>query len=242
MLAYPAVDVLDGNVVRLAQGDFERSTTYASAPLEAAQAWAEQGAERLHIVDLDGARRGEPVNLPSVRAIVEQTGLFVQLGGGLRSPEAVDAAAATGVARVIIGTAAFDGSRTLEHALERHGDERIVVSVDAHSGLVAQAGWLEISTMTSVSAVEQLVARGVRHFIYTDVERDGTFEGPDLETVRQVADLVGGDLLYAGGIGSLEHLRALAALAHPRLAGVIIGKALYERHFTLPEAIEALRT
>ena len=242
MLTYPAVDVLDGNVVRLAQGDFERRTTYASAPLEVARGWAEQGAERLHIVDLDGARRGEPVNLRSVRAIVEQTGLFVQLGGGLRSTEAVDAAAATGVARIIIGTAAFDGSQMLEHALARYGDDRIIVSVDAHSGLVAKEGWLEISTMTSVTAVMALLERGVKHFIYTDVERDGTFEGPDLEAVQEIADLITGDLLYAGGIGSLEHLHALVGLGHARLAGVIVGKALYEHHFTLAQAIEALRT
>ena len=111
MLAYPAVDVLDGNVVRLSQGDFERSTTYASTPLDAALAWVEQGAERLHVVDLDGARAGEPVNLASVRAIVEQSGVPVQLGGGLRSIAAVDLAASTGVARIIIGTAALDGSR-----------------------------------------------------------------------------------------------------------------------------------
>lgn len=242
MLAYPAVDVLDGNVVRLAQGDFERSTTYASAPIEAALAWAEQGAERLHVVDLDGARRGEPVNLESVRAIVQETGLFVQLGGGLRSSEAVAAAAATGAARIIIGTGAFDGSRMLEHALERYGDERIIVSVDAHRGLVAKEGWFEISTMTSVAAVAALLERGVKHFIYTDVERDGTFEGPNLDAVRQIADLVSGELLYAGGIGALEHLRALVGLDHPRLAGVIIGKALYEQHFTLAQAMEALRT
>jgi phosphoribosylformimino-5-aminoimidazole carboxamide ribotide isomerase len=240
MLAYPAVDVLDGNVVRLSQGDFERSTTYASTPLDAALAWVEQGAERLHVVDLDGARAGEPVNLASVRAIVEQSGVPVQLGGGLRSVAAVDLAASTGVARIIIGTAALDGSHTLEHALERHGADRIVVSVDAHSGLVAKEGWLAISDITTAAAVAALVERGVEHFIYTDVARDGTFEGPDVATVRELADIVSGDLLYAGGIGSLEHLRALVALDHPRLTGVIIGKALYEDHFTLAQAIEAL--
>ena len=240
MLAYPAVDILDGNVVRLAQGDFERSTTYAIAPHEAAAAWTQQGAERLHIVDLDGARAGEPVNLEGVRRIVTETGLPVQLGGGLRSTEAVDAAAATGVARIIIGTAAFDGSHVLEQSLARHGPDRIIVSVDAHSGLIAKDGWLEISMTPTVTAVQELLARGVKHFIYTDVERDGTFEGPDVATVRKIADAISGDLLYAGGIGSLDHLRALVELRHPQLAGVIIGKALYEHHFTLAQAIEVL--
>jgi phosphoribosylformimino-5-aminoimidazole carboxamide ribotide isomerase len=240
MRAYPAVDILDGHVVRLAQGDFARSTTYASAPLDAARAWAEQGAEQLHIVDLDGARRGEPVNIASVREIVAETGLFIQLGGGLRSSEAVDAAAATGVHRMIIGTAAFDGSPMLEHALHHYGPERVTVSVDARSGLVAKQGWLETSTTPTATAVGELVARGVTHFIYTDVERDGTLAGPNLEAVGEVAAVIGGDLLYAGGIGELDDLRALVELGHPRLAGVIIGKALYERRFTLAQAMAAL--
>jgi phosphoribosylformimino-5-aminoimidazole carboxamide ribotide isomerase len=242
MRAYPAVDILDGQVVRLAQGDFERSTTYGAAPAEAAREWGRQGAEWLHVVDLDGARAGAPVNLASVREIVAETGLFVQLGGGLRSREAVDAAAATGVHRLIIGTAALDGSQLLEHALAEHGPERITVSVDARGGLVARDGWLETSTTTTLAAVGELVGRGVKHFIYTDVERDGTLEGPNLDAVGEFADAIDGELLCAGGIGSLEDLRALVELRHPRLAGAIIGKALYEHRFTLAQAIEALRT
>jgi phosphoribosylformimino-5-aminoimidazole carboxamide ribotide isomerase len=239
VILYPALDILDGKVVRLAQGDFDRKTTYASEPLDVARTWAQAGAERLHVVDLDGARKGAPVNLASVAAIAAQTGLWVQLGGGLRSTEAVDAAAAAGARRLIIGTAAFDGSHMLEDALARHGTERIAVSVDAHGGLVATGGWLEISTLPSVAAVRSLVQRGVRSFIYTDVERDGMFEGPDLEIVGQIADAIEGELVYAGGIGSLEHLRALVALGHPRIGGIIVGKALYEEHFTLAEAIAA---
>jgi len=242
VIVYPALDILDGKVVRLAQGDFDRRTIYASAPLEAARAWAERGAERLHIVDLDGARRGDPVNLESVASIVAETGLWVQLGGGLRSLEAVERAAATGVERVIIGTAAFDGSGMLERALERYGSERIAVSVDAHGGLVVKQGWLEISALPSAAAVAELVSRGVRQFIYTDVERDGMLEGPNLEVVAQIANAINGELLYAGGIGSVDHLRALAGLGHPRLAGVIVGKALYEEQFTLSEARSALCT
>jgi phosphoribosylformimino-5-aminoimidazole carboxamide ribotide isomerase len=240
VILYPAVDILDGQVVRLAQGDFERSTTYASEPLDVARKFAAAGARWLHVVDLDGARSGEPVNLDSVRAIVAQTGLSVQLGGGLRSFEAIDEALAAGARRVIIGTAAFNGSHVLEQALERHGSDRVVVSVDALDGLVAQDGWVEISTLASETALAELAARGAAHFIYTDVERDGMLDGPDLEGLTRLADALQGDLLYAGGVGSLEHLRALRALGHTRLAGVIVGKALYEGRFTLPDAQAAL--
>jgi phosphoribosylformimino-5-aminoimidazole carboxamide ribotide isomerase len=236
---YPALDILDGRVVRLAQGDFERSTTYAAAPLDAARDWAAQGAERLHIVDLDGARAGGPVNLESVAAIVRETGLEVQLGGGLRTLAALDAAIAAGASRVVIGTAAFDGSDFLERALEAHG-ERVVVSVDSRGGSVATAGWTESIELGPVAAVEALAIRGARDFIYSDIDRDGMLEGPDTQAVVAVAAAVPGELIYAGGIGELAHLGELASLHSGRLAGVIVGKALYEGRFTLAEAGAAL--
>jgi phosphoribosylformimino-5-aminoimidazole carboxamide ribotide isomerase len=241
VILYPAVDILDGHVVRLAQGDFARSTTYASEPVEAARAWAAAGAERLHIVDLDGARAGMPVNLESVRAIAAETGLEVQLGGGLRTPEALNAATAAGAARLVIGTAAFDGTDFLDSALRRYG-ERIVVSVDSRGGTVATAGWTETIEFGPVAAIEALAMHGVANFVFSDVNRDGTLEGPDLATVRQIADAVPGELTYAGGVGTIDDLRALAQLAHPRLAGVIVGKALYEQRFTVAEANAVLCT
>ncbi|HUB75954.1 MAG TPA: 1-(5-phosphoribosyl)-5-[(5-phosphoribosylamino)methylideneamino]imidazole-4-carboxamide isomerase [Solirubrobacteraceae bacterium] len=241
MRLYPALDILDGAVVRLAQGDYGRSTTYATEPLAAAREWREAGAERLHVVDLDGARAGAPVNLASVAAIVRETGLEVQLGGGLRSPAAVEAALAAGSSRVVIGTAAFDGSDFLERVLDAHG-ERIAVSVDARGGSVATSGWTQTIELAAVAAVEALVARGATRFIYSDVDRDGMLAGPDTAAVAAIADAVPGDLTYAGGIGELAHLRELAALRHPRLSGVIVGKALYEHAFTLAEAEAALCT
>lgn len=235
MILYPAIDILDGHAVRLVQGDFGQSTTYASDPLEAAKTWARDGAERLHIVDLDGARLGEPVNLDHVRAIAHATGLAIQLGGGLRSPEAVDAAVAAGAGRVVIGTAAFGDSRLLERALGAHGD-RVVVSVDARNGHLATAGWIESESLSPTDAVAALGERGVRNFIYTDVERDGMLGGLDLDTLRAIADHVPGELLYAGGVGELADLVALKDLAHPALVGVIVGKALYEKRFTIAAA------
>jgi phosphoribosylformimino-5-aminoimidazole carboxamide ribotide isomerase len=239
---YPALDILDGHVVRLAQGDFDRSTTYGAEPLAAAKLWAKAGADRLHIVDLDGARAGHPVNLDGVRAIVQETGLEVQVGGGLRSIEAIDAALAAGASRVIIGTAAFNDPYLLTEALERHG-KKIAVSVDARKGIVATAGWLEATDLQALDAIRALDNRGVSTIIYTSVDRDGTMEGPDTADVSEIADAVGDALLiYAGGIGSLDDLRALAQLERPELAGVVVGKALYENRFTLAEAEAALCT
>jgi phosphoribosylformimino-5-aminoimidazole carboxamide ribotide isomerase len=236
VILYPALDILDGQVVRLAQGDFARSTTYAAEPLEAARQWAAAGAERLHIVDLDGARRGEPANLEKIAGIVRDTGLEVQVGGGLRTLAAIDAALASGAARAVIGTAAFNDPQLLAAALERHG-KRIAVSVDARNGVVTTAGWRETTEIAAVEAVRALASEAV---IYTDVERDGMLEGPDLEGLAALSEAFAGELIYAGGIGTLEHLRALAGLGAGRLTGVIVGKALYEGRFTIAEARAAL--
>jgi phosphoribosylformimino-5-aminoimidazole carboxamide ribotide isomerase len=238
---YPAVDILDGHAVRLAQGDYDQRTTYASDPLEAALSWAAAGAERLHVVDLDGARAGAPVNLEHVRRIASETGLEIELGGGLRAAEAIDAAIAAGASRVVLGTAAFGATDLLERAIAKHG-ERVVVSVDARGGRVATAGWTETTGLETLDAVRALNARGVRNLIYTDVDRDGMLDGLDVSEIARIADAVDGELLCGGGIGQLSDLRVLAALKHPRLAGVIVGKALYEKRFTIAEANAVLCT
>jgi phosphoribosylformimino-5-aminoimidazole carboxamide ribotide isomerase len=239
VILYPAIDILDGNAVRLVQGDFEQRTQYAADPLDAALAWQRAGARRLLVVDLAGARLGSPVNLDSVRRIVEATGLPVQLGGGLRSAAAIAEAFQSGVQRVVLGTAAFTDEQLLSAALAEHG-EQIVVSVDVRGGMVSTAGWTRTGTLDAVAAVGALVQRGVRSFAYTDVDRDGMLGGLAWEAITAVADAVEGELLYSGGIGSLADLRALVALRHPRLVGVIAGKALYEGRFTIAEAQEAL--
>jgi phosphoribosylformimino-5-aminoimidazole carboxamide ribotide isomerase len=241
VILYPALDILDGQVVRLSQGDFDRAKTYAGDPVAAAREWAAQGAEWLHVIDLDGARAGFPVNLASVKAITEQTGLAIQTGGGLRSIEAIDAVLAGGAQRAIIGTAAFKDPDLLDRALERHG-ERIIVSIDARNGNVATSGWLEDTELKALDATRQLSARGVATVIYTDIDRDGMLGSPDLEALTPIADAAGRELIYAGGIGSLEDLQALKGLNHPKLAGVVTGKALYEGRFTIAEASAALCT
>jgi phosphoribosylformimino-5-aminoimidazole carboxamide ribotide isomerase len=240
VILYPAIDILEGHAVRLVQGDFERRTEYAADPLDAARAWAAAGATRLHIVDLDGARSGAPLNLEHVERIVAETGLPVQLGGGLRSRAAIAAAFAAGAGRIVMGTAAFADDALLADAVADYG-ERVVVSVDVRGGIVSTAGWTQTGSLTAVAAVRELVQRGVRSFVYTDVDRDGMLEGPDLAGVAAVAAaLEQGEVLYSGGIGALSDLEALVALGSPRLVGVIAGKALYEQRFSVAEAEAAL--
>jgi phosphoribosylformimino-5-aminoimidazole carboxamide ribotide isomerase len=238
MILYPAIDILDGRAVRLVEGRFEDATTYHDDPLAAARSWAEAGARFLHVVDLDGARSGEPASLEHLRRIAE-LGVPVQYGGGLRTLDAVRAALAAGAERAIVGTAAFQDIDFLDDIVATHGS-RIVVSVDVKDGMIATSGWTQTTELPAGDAIRRLTARGVRSFVYTDVSRDGKLTGPDLEGVEQVAAAVRGRFLYSGGIGSLDDLRALARLRRLNLAGVIAGKALYEKKFTLAEGQAAL--
>ncbi len=239
MILYPAIDILDGRAVRLVEGRFEDATTYHDDPLEAARSWVAAGARFLHVVDLDGARSGEPRSLDHLERIVAETGVPVQYGGGLRTVGAVRDALGAGADRAIVGTAAFRDVDFLDEIVTTHGS-RIVVSVDVKDGMIATSGWTHTTELPAGDAIRRLTARGVRSFVYTDVSRDGRLTGPELDGVRRVAEAVRGKFLYSGGIGSLDHLRALAQLRRVNLAGVIAGKALYEKKFTLAEGQAAL--
>jgi phosphoribosylformimino-5-aminoimidazole carboxamide ribotide isomerase len=239
MILLPAIDILDGKAVRLARGEFARQTVYDADPLEAARRWAAAGARALHVVDLDGARAGRPVNLGQVERIADELQIPVQVGGGLRSIAAVQAALDAGAARVVLGTAVYRDRDLLEEALARLG-ERLVVSVDARGGRPAAAGWTEELEIPATEVIKRLGEHGVRRFVYSSIDRDGMLAGPDLEAARTVAAAVRGSFLYSGGISSLEDLRALRALGQPNLAGVIVGKALYERRFTVGQGQRAL--
>jgi phosphoribosylformimino-5-aminoimidazole carboxamide ribotide isomerase len=239
MILYPAIDIMDGHAVRLVQGRFEDATTYADSPVEAARSWVEAGARFLHVVDLDGARAGEPRSIEHLREIVQATGVPVQYGGGLRTVEAVREALRSGAERAILGTAAFRDVDFLDECLKAFGP-RIVVSVDARAGKVATAGWTETTDLPVEDAIRHLGGRGVRSFVFTSVDRDGGLQGPDLDEVKRVSAAVRGRFIYSGGIGSAEHLSDLAALRRVNLAGVIAGKALYERKFTVAEGQAAL--
>ncbi len=238
MNLYPAIDILGGNAVRLIKGDFEAKKVYDQDPLSAARAFAQEGARYLHVVDLDGAKSGEPVNIEHLRAIVDELALPVQFGGGLRSDAAIEAALEAGAARVMIGTAAFTAPELLERALETHGADRLVVSVDARRGYVATHGWQAATAQSVGAAIESQRRRGVRHFVYTDIDHDGMLDGPDYdETASAAAEAGEGNLILSGGVGELGHLRSLVEIP---LDGVIVGKALYERRFTVAEALAVL--
>jgi phosphoribosylformimino-5-aminoimidazole carboxamide ribotide isomerase len=237
MELYPAVDILDGKAVRLVQGDYGRKTEYAADPLDAARRWVEGGARRLHVVDLDGARDGRPVNMAHLERIAAELGVPVQYGGGLRSAPDVDAALGAGASRIVLGTAAFRDERLLDDAIAAHG-EQVAVGVDVREGRVAVHGWQERTELAPGSAVEQLVGRGVKTIVYTNVDSDGMLEGADLEAAQGIADAAeGARVIFSGGIGSLDDLRGLAELD---LDGVIVGKALYEERFSVEEALAAL--
>jgi phosphoribosylformimino-5-aminoimidazole carboxamide ribotide isomerase len=239
VILYPAIDVLDGKAVRLVQGRFEDSTVYADDPLAAAQSWVEAGARFLHVVDLDGARSGEPRAIEHLRRIASGTGVPVQYGGGLRSITAVREALRAGAERAVVGTAAFRDVDFLDDILRTFGP-RIVVSVDVREGMISTSGWTKTTQMPAADAIRRLTDRGVRSFVYTNVDRDGKLEGVDVDEVARIAEAVRGRFIYSGGIGSLDDLRALAGLRQVNLAGVIVGKALYEGRFTISEGQSAL--
>ncbi|MEK6277477.1 MAG: 1-(5-phosphoribosyl)-5-[(5-phosphoribosylamino)methylideneamino]imidazole-4-carboxamide isomerase [Actinomycetota bacterium] len=239
MILYPAIDLRDGHAVRLTQGDYERETVYDADPLDAARRWAEGGARWLHAVDLDGARDGTQANLASIERIAAAVDVPVQAGGGLRSIEAVQALLDAGVERAVIGTAALRDPELLAAALERHG-ERIVVSVDARGGRVSLSGWTETSDVDAADALAELSERGVARFVFTSIEVDGTMEGPGLEELRRIAVATEAELIYSGGVGGLDDLRALASQAPANVGGVIVGRALYEGRFTIEQGQAAL--
>jgi phosphoribosylformimino-5-aminoimidazole carboxamide ribotide isomerase len=244
---YPAIDILDGSAVRLLRGDFDARKVYDADPLAAASAWVKEGAEALHVVDLDGAREGAPVNLSQLERIAAGTGVAVQYGGGLRTAQAVRDALEAGAERVIVGTVAFTDPGLLAELLDEHGPERVLVAVDVREGEVATHGWLERTQTPAAEAFARLAEAGVRGFVFTDVDRDGTLGGTGRQDVVAAARAASeGFVIVSGGIGSLADLHALAALRSEQqlaaLDGVIVGTALYERRFTVAEALEALAT
>jgi phosphoribosylformimino-5-aminoimidazole carboxamide ribotide isomerase len=246
MNLYPAIDIKGGKCVRLSQGDFAQVTTYSEDPLKVAKRWKAEGAQWLHIVDLDGARMGLPntANLEVLRHIIRQVGLPVQFGGGARSAEIVERLLNIGVMRVVVGTALAKDPALAEGLFTVYG-EKVAVGVDAKDGFVAIQGWVEAIGEQATAFVVRMAKLGAKRFIFTDIARDGMLQGVNMVTLAQVAATVPGlPVIASGGVAGLadlDALRALRATSAPNIEGVIIGKALYANTISLPEAIARLR-
>lgn len=235
MHIYPAIDLLEGQVVRLRQGKRHQCTIYSSDPVAFAKAWKEAGATWLHVVDLDGAFSGEPKNLTHVTAIAKAAGINVQLGGGMRHIETIIKAIRAGVSRVVLGTRACQSVEFVREAVETFGSEKIAVGIDAQNGQVAVEGWTQASSWEALTLAQAISAAGVRTIIYTDIATDGMFTGPNIPALQTLLAETDLDIIASGGVGTLADIEALKQL--PRLHGVIIGKALYDRKIDLREAI-----
>ncbi len=232
----PAIDLKDGRCVRLYQGDFAQATVYGDDPVAMARRWADLGATRLHVVDLDGAKSGRPVNTDAVRGIVRALKIPVQLGGGLRREEDIVAALAMGVERVILGTAAVEQADLVARMAARFGDQ-IIVGVDARNGLVATDGWTSTADVRATDLVDRVAALGVRRVIYTDISRDGTLTEPNFAALAELIRPDGPAIIASGGIAVTEHLLRLAKTG---AEAAIVGKALYTGAIDLEQALAAL--
>ena len=235
----PAIDLLDGACVRLHQGDYDQVTRFSEDPVAQALSWQSQGATRLHLVDLDGAKRGEPINDTAVRAITSALDIPVQLGGGVRSLERAEELIACGLDRVILGTVAIEQPELVQELAQRHPG-RIVVGIDANDGRVATRGRIEQSDVLATDLAKQFSAAGIAAIITTDIATDGTLAGPNLDALRTMAQCSAVPVIASGGIGCMADLLALLPLEPLGVSGVIVGRALYDGRVALGEAIAAI--
>ena len=237
MILYPAIDLVGGKAVRLFKGDYAQMTVYSEDPVSVALDFRAAGAKRMHLVDLEAAKSGVPENAATIRAIVEQTDLFLEVGGGIRTMETLDAYLNLGVDRAILGTAAVTDPQFLEAAVEKYG-EKVAVGVDLKDGYVAIKGWTETSDLTADAFFEKMEKLGVKTIICTDISRDGAMRGINRELYKALSEKFSIDLIASGGVSSLDDIAALKAMG---LHGAIIGKAYYTGAIDLREALEVAR-
>lgn len=239
MEVIPAIDVLEGRCVRLYQGDYGQAQVFSENPVEVARQWATEGAQRLHLVDLDGAKAGQPVNLSVMAAIVRAVDVPVQVGGGMRTRDQVAEVLATGVDRAILGTIAVEQPELVTQLCQEFPG-RIAVGIDARNGKVATRGWLETSEVEATDLAQQMEVAGVTALIYTDIHRDGTLQGPNLDALRQLAEATSVPVIASGGISSVTDLLSLLSLEMQGVTGAIVGRALYTGDVSLKEALRAV--
>jgi len=232
MVVLPAIDLKDGKCVRLRQGRAEAVTVYSNDPVAQARVWLEQGAEQLHVVDLDGAFQGEPKHAPVIAAIIRTLGIPVEVGGGLRTDAQIERLIEAGVARAIVGTRALADEDALVGLVQRFGD-KIAVGIDARGGFVQVKGWVETTGTLAIDLARRVEAVGVRTIVYTDTATDGMLGGPNLGAMAQMCRAVSCRVIASGGVSAPEHVKALKALGCPNLYGAIVGKALYDGRTTL---------
>lgn len=236
---YPAIDIRDGKCVRLVQGDYNRETVYNEDPVAVARDWEAQGGEWIHLVDLDGAKAGQPVNHELIGRIAKAVKVPVQVGGGLRKEEDVERLIGLGVSRVILGTAAIEDRAFVSRVLAKHGSA-VAIGIDARNGLVATRGWLETSEVKAEDLAVQLAAEGAQTFIFTDISRDGMMGGPNVEAIVNLAKVSGRTVIASGGVSKPEDLDRLAAHVADGVGGAIVGKALYTGSINLAEAVRKI--
>jgi phosphoribosylformimino-5-aminoimidazole carboxamide ribotide isomerase len=236
---YPAIDMRGGKCVRLLQGDYNKETVYGDSPVAMAEQFAAQGAEWIHMVDLDGAKEGRRVNDRFVIEAANRLSVNVQVGGGIRPEEDVAYYLERGVARVILGSAAISNPTFVKKMLQTYG-RRIVIGIDARDGFVATEGWLETSNVKAEELGQMLAEAGAETFIFTDIATDGTLSGPNITAAVRLAEATGKEVIASGGVRSLDDLRALREYAEQGIGGAIVGKALYTNQFTLAEALKAV--
>lgn len=239
MEVIPAIDLLDGKCVRLYQGDYARSQVFNDNPVEVARQWAEKGATRLHVVDLDGAKQGKPVNLAAIEAIVKAIAIPVQVGGGLRERTSVAQLIDLGVQRTILGTVAVEQPELVTELCQEF-PQQIVVGIDARNGKVATRGWLETSSVAATELAQRMAQQGAAAIIYTDIYRDGTMSGPNLEALKELAQAIAIPVIASGGVSSLTDLLSLLSLEPLGVTGAIVGKAIYTGDIDLKEAVQAV--
>ena len=237
MLIIPAIDLRGGKVVRLFQGQFDQEKIYSNDPVKVAKHWARQGAKFLHIVDLDGASSGVSKNLEVLKKIINEIGIPLEFGGGVRSIEAISKVLSLGAQRVVLGTKAAGDAEFLKRAWKKFG-EKIIVSIDAKDGLVLTQGWNRPASKSTLDFAKELKKIGFKQLIYTDISKDGTLSGPNILGIKELLKVTGLNIIASGGVSGLKDLAKLNKLKKQGLTGVIIGKALYEGKFTLVEALE----
>ena len=237
MEVIPSIDIRGGRCVRLYQGDYDKETVFSDDPVQMARRWQDEGGERLHVVDLDGAATGEPANLPIVRNILDALSIPVQVGGGIRSIDTVRQFIEAGADRVVLGTAAVRDPNMVQEICRDLGAERVIVAADARDGKVAVEGWREGTSVQASDLIADMEKLGVVRFLYTDISRDGAMTQPNFQAYRELVASIRGAVIASGGVSSIDHLRALAEIG---AEGSILGSALYRGALELSEAVEAM--